>query len=95
MPDVIAPKSLLSFWITIPFAEHFILPIHQIWPLRLLVFRVSERSASREFIRRADELLSAIQESLRGVDRETLDAVFQEGMIRFQKCFDGNGEDIE
>jgi hypothetical protein len=31
-----------------------------------------------------DELLSAIEEMLRGVDRETLDAVFQEWMIRLQ-----------
>jgi hypothetical protein len=31
-----------------------------------------------------DELLSSIQPILRGVDRETLDAVFQEGMIQLQ-----------
>jgi hypothetical protein len=52
MPDLIVPKWLLNFWITISFAEHFILLIRQIWPLRLLPFRVSERSAFREFIRR-------------------------------------------
>jgi len=39
--------------------------------------------------------LSAIQKILRGVDRETLDAVFQEWMIRLQKCIDGNGEYVE
>jgi hypothetical protein len=43
----------------------------------------------------ADELLSAVQESLRGVDRETLDAVIQERMIRLQRCIDGNGEHVE
>jgi hypothetical protein len=42
-----------------------------------------------------DELLSAIQEILRGVDCETLDALFQEWMIRWQKCIDGNGEYVE
>jgi hypothetical protein len=42
-----------------------------------------------------DELLSAIQKKLREVDRETLDAIFQEWMIRLQKCIDGNGECVE
>jgi hypothetical protein len=42
-----------------------------------------------------DELLFVIQEILRGVDRETLDEVFQEWMIRLQKCIDGNGEYVE
>jgi hypothetical protein len=42
-----------------------------------------------------DELLSGIQEILREVDRVTLDAVFQERMIRLQNCIDGNGEYIE
>jgi hypothetical protein len=32
-----------------------------------------------------DELLSSIQAILRGVDRKTLDAIFQEWMIRLQK----------
>jgi hypothetical protein len=39
-----------------------------------------------------DELMSVIQEILSGIDRETLDAIFQEWMIRLQKCIDGNGE---
>jgi hypothetical protein len=43
----------------------------------------------------SDELLSAIPEILSGVDRETLNAVFQEWMIRLQKCIDGNGEYVE
>jgi hypothetical protein len=42
-----------------------------------------------------DELLSAIQKILRGVDRETLDAVFQEWIIRLQNWIDGNGDYIE
>jgi hypothetical protein len=42
-----------------------------------------------------DELLSAIQEILKGVDCETLDAVFQEWMIRLQKCIDRNDEYVE
>jgi hypothetical protein len=32
----------------------------------------------------SDELLSTIQEILKGVDHETLDGVFQEWMIRLQ-----------
>jgi hypothetical protein len=42
-----------------------------------------------------DELLSALQEMLRGVDHETLNAAFQERMIRMQNCIDGNGEYVE
>jgi hypothetical protein len=42
-----------------------------------------------------DKLLLAIQEILRGVDRETLDVVFQEWMIRLQKYIDGNDEYVE
>jgi hypothetical protein len=42
-----------------------------------------------------DELLSAIQEILREVDRKTLDAVFQEWMIRLQNFINGNGELLE
>jgi hypothetical protein len=30
MPDLVVPKRLLSFWITIPYAKHFILLIRQI-----------------------------------------------------------------
>jgi hypothetical protein len=41
------------------------------------------------------ELLFAIQGMLKGVDRETLDAVFQEWMIRLQKYIDGNGQYVE
>jgi hypothetical protein len=37
-----------------------------------------------------DELVSATHEILRRVDRETLNAVFQEWMIRLQKCIDEN-----
>jgi hypothetical protein len=39
-----------------------------------------------------DEFLSVIQEILREVDRETLDVIFQEWMIPFQNCIDGNSE---
>jgi hypothetical protein len=42
-----------------------------------------------------DELLSTIQEILREVDREILDALRQEWMIRLQKSRDGNGQYIE
>jgi histone-lysine N-methyltransferase SETMAR len=38
------------------------------------------------------ELVSGIQELLRRVGPKALDAVFQEWMIRLQKCIDGNGE---
>jgi histone-lysine N-methyltransferase SETMAR len=43
----------------------------------------------------SDELLSGIQQTVRGADRETLDAVFQEWMITLQNCIDGNGEYVE
>jgi hypothetical protein len=43
----------------------------------------------------SEELLSDIQKISRGVDHEILDAVFQEWMIRLQKCIDGNGEHVE
>jgi transposase len=39
--------------------------------------------------------LSAIQKILREVGRETLEAGFQEWMIRLQKCIDGNGGYVE
>jgi hypothetical protein len=42
-----------------------------------------------------DELLFALQEILREVDHSTLDAVFQEWMIRLQKCIDGNGDYVK
>jgi hypothetical protein len=42
-----------------------------------------------------DEPLSAIEEILPGFDRETLDAIFQEWMIRLCKSIDGNGEYVE
>jgi hypothetical protein len=42
-----------------------------------------------------DKLSSPIQEILRGINRETLDAVFQEWMIRQQKCNDENDEYVE
>jgi hypothetical protein len=41
------------------------------------------------------ELLSATEEILKGAGCETLDAVFQEWMIRLQKHIDGNSEDLE
>jgi hypothetical protein len=39
--------------------------------------------------------LSPIEEILRGVDHTTLYPVFQEWMIRLQKCLDGNSECVE
>jgi hypothetical protein len=42
-----------------------------------------------------DELLFAIQEILTGLYCETLDAGFQEYMIRLQKYIDRNGEYVE
>jgi hypothetical protein len=53
MPDFILPKRWLCLCITISEAERLIFPIPQICPLRLLAFRTSERSASRDFIRQA------------------------------------------
>jgi hypothetical protein len=41
-----------SFWVTNLYAEHRILPIRQIWPLRLLAFLASEKSVSGEFMQR-------------------------------------------
>jgi hypothetical protein len=42
-----------------------------------------------------DERFPAIQEICRRVDRQILDAGFQEWMIRLQKWIDGNGEYVE
>jgi hypothetical protein len=42
-----------------------------------------------------DELLSAIQEILRGGDRQILDVGFHECMVRLQKYLDGNGEYVQ
>jgi hypothetical protein len=42
-----------------------------------------------------DEFLFAIQAKLMRLDRVALDAVFQEWMIRLQKCVHGNGEYIK
>jgi hypothetical protein len=42
-----------------------------------------------------DQLVSALQKILRGIDREILDAVLQEWMIRLQNCIDGNGKYVE
>jgi hypothetical protein len=41
------------------------------------------------------ELLSAIQDILRGGNREILNAAFQEWIIRLQKCTNGNREYVE
>jgi hypothetical protein len=41
------------------------------------------------------EVLSAIQDILRKIDHETLDAVFQEWIIRLQTYSDRNGEYVE
>jgi hypothetical protein len=43
----------------------------------------------------SEELLSAIQEILRRLDRGDFGCIFQEWMIRLQKCIDGNGEYAE
>jgi hypothetical protein len=43
----------------------------------------------------SDELLSDIQEMLTGIDRQTLDAVFQEWRIGLQNFIDGNSEYVE
>jgi hypothetical protein len=51
LPDFIVLKRFLYFWITVPSPEDFIFLICQISPVRLLAFRVSERSASRQLIR--------------------------------------------
>jgi hypothetical protein len=80
MPDLIVSKQLFYFWITIPYAEHLILFIRQIWPLRLLTFRVSEKYMKwvlqGSSFDEPDELLFVLQK-IEGVDRETLDAAFQ------------------
>jgi hypothetical protein len=42
-----------------------------------------------------DEVLSAIQKIFSGVDRESLDAMFQAWMIRLQRSNNGNGQYVE
>jgi hypothetical protein len=61
-------------------------------PLRLLAFGYLKTVLQESSFGESDELLSAIQEILRGIDGEILDAVFQEQMIRLQKCIDVNDE---
>jgi hypothetical protein len=84
MPDLTVPKLLLSFWITIPCAEHLAVLIRQIWPSDFWLFGhlkgVLQGSSFDEFDE-PDELLSAIEKILRGIDPETLDAGFQEWII--------------
>jgi hypothetical protein len=90
MPDFIVPKRLLCFWITIPYAEYLILLIRLIW-----LFGDLKGVLQGTSLEGRDKFLSAIQAILRGVDLETLNAVFQEWMIRLEKCIDGNGEYVE
>jgi hypothetical protein len=80
-------KQLLSFWITIPDAEHFILLTCQIWlPSDFWIFGYLKGVLQGSSFNEPDELLSAIQAILTGIDRKTLDTLFQEWMIRLQKC---------
>jgi hypothetical protein len=91
-PDLIVPKPFLSFWITIPYAEHLIPRICQIWPSDFWIFGYLKGLLQGSSVDEPYELLSATQEILNEVDLETLDAVFREWMIRLQKCIDGHGE---
>jgi hypothetical protein len=95
MPDIIVSKQLLCFRITIPYAEHLIFILRDIWPFRLLAFRGSEKVLQGSSFGEPGDFLSAIQKSLTRVDSETLDAIFQKQMIRLQKCIDGNSEYVE
>jgi hypothetical protein len=58
-------------------------------------FQVSESSASSEFIRPTWWTLVRYPGKFERLNRETLDAVFQEWMIRLQNCIDENGEYVE
>jgi hypothetical protein len=63
--------------------------------LRLLFFRYLKGMLQWSSFDEPDEPLSAIQEILSGIDDESLDAAFQEWMIRLQKCIDRNVEYVE
>jgi hypothetical protein len=98
MPDLIVPIRLLKFWIAIPDAEHIILFIRRICPSDFWFFPYLKEVLQATSFDEPDEpgeLLSAIQGILRVVDREILDAEFQEWMIRLQKFIDENGEEVE
>jgi hypothetical protein len=75
----VVPKRLVSFWITILYAEHLILLIPEIGAVKLLAFGCLKGMLQGSSFDGPDELLSAIQEILTEFDHVTLDAVFQNG----------------
>jgi hypothetical protein len=95
MPELVVPKRLLSFWITIPCTKHVILLIRQISPLRLLTFRISERSALREFIRRIWWTLVRYPGNFQGSRSWDLGRRISRMDDPIVKCINGNGEYIE
>jgi hypothetical protein len=78
MPDLILPKRLLWFWITIPYAKHLILLSPQICPSLFWLFGYLKGVFQGISFEEPDELLFALQEILTELDRETLDVVSQE-----------------
>jgi hypothetical protein len=69
--------------------------IHETCPLDFWLFGYLKGVLQESSFDELDELLSTIQEIFRGFDRETIEAVFQEWMIRLQKYLYGNGEYVE
>jgi hypothetical protein len=64
-------------------------------PSDFLLFEHLKAVLQRSSFDKPDELLSAIQGILRGIDGKTSDATLQEWLIRLQKYIDGNGEYAE
>jgi hypothetical protein len=84
-------KTVPQVWINRLSGEDFILRICQISPLKLMALGHLKEVLQGSSFDEPDELLSAIQEILAGVGRETLDAGFQQSMIRLPNYIDGNG----
>jgi hypothetical protein len=60
--------------------------------LEFWIFAYLKGMFQRNSFDTSDRLLSTIQKISMRVDRESLDAIFQEWMIRQQKCIDRDGE---
>jgi hypothetical protein len=78
MPDLSVSARLLYFWITIPHAERLVFLVRQFRPSNFWLFGYLKGGLQGSSFDERDEVLSTIQEILRGVDPETLHAIFQE-----------------
>jgi hypothetical protein len=89
MPDFIVPKRFLGF------GSQFLTPstssslFVRSGPSDFWLFEYLKGVLQGSSFDEPDDFLSAIQKILREIICETLNAVFEEWMIRLQKCIDG------